>query len=360
MRKVKVTNIDSNETKLNASAVADAPPAIDTTTNAADYDGDDEMGEVEGDTSNDVAAPTSEDFEQSEFAKQCIAEPNKVWELVPQTIIADPTRNGRVEVRKATDPDVKELADAIKEHGQMQPGEISLMPDGKMFLDFGFGRFAAIELINSTRNIEDQLPFLARVRVVTSDVSEAATSRVRNAVENWKRKELTVMDKAQIVADLMAPPLSLSQADVVRRLGVKSRTSVSMYAKLAALPQTGKDAIHAGKITPKRAYEIAVLPAEKQQKEIDAAIAESAAVGGPATSKTTKKAKRAARGADATEEPTGKEPRKLKALLEVVDTESVPLTDKTYGKGTVARLKAIGAFMSGKITEKVFLKRLGE
>ena len=300
------------------------------------FAGDDAQGELASDL------PTLESF-----IAEVKSNPDLVRALEPGEIIVDPSRNGRTSPRKDSDSDVKELARAIAENGQMQPGEVLLDNDGKMYLIFGFGRLAAINLLNETRHLADKLPFLAYVRTGFDTI----TGRVRNATENWKRKELTVLDKAQIVADFMAPPFSLNQTQISQRLGI-AKATVSNYVKVAAFPQMVKDLMGDGGkpevLGRKAAMDLCALPADQIEAAAAKLVSESG--GKQITARDVKKKTKAA----------GVKDKKLDMIefIEVLDYLFQKANAKQLAEGTKEILRLVSDTVYGRVKAEALLKKL--
>ena len=355
---------NSGNAMVASAVVADEPmnPAV---ANAMGYNApeEEETNEPAGDASQDVPAPTTVDlpFECEFYQTVKNAPVGTVYPLMLSDIIIDPKRNGRTEERKVTDVSVKELAAAIKAVGQLQAGAVDLTPSGKMYLSFGFGRALAVQLINSTRETQDQIPFLATVNLIAEETNEVApvASRIANALENWTRLDLTVLDKAGIVADLMAEPYKMSQAEIARYLGIKARSTVHVYNSINQLPEFVKTAIKDGKISPTAAADLAQeKDVKKLEKAATALIADAEANDGtPVTRKKAKRAVSKQKGSEGGDE-TGATKRKLSEVFAMIEAEGVPATDAKYGKGTAARLKALGRYLMGG-KENAFLKAMG-
>ncbi len=111
-----------------------------------------------------------------------------VW---PDDIIVDPNSNGRYSKVKASDDDVKDLAEKILKQGQLQSVGCRRSADKKLYLAFGFRRWTAIKHINE--KLQPENPLRIRVRVFDGNELDAFE---RNITENRDRKATSVLDDA--------------------------------------------------------------------------------------------------------------------------------------------------------------------
>jgi predicted transcriptional regulator len=174
---------------------------------------------------------------------------------------------------------------------------------------------------------------------------------VRNATENWKRKELTVLDKAQIVADFMAPPFSLSQMQISQRLGI-AKATVSNYVKVAAFPQTVKDLMGDGGkpevLGRKAAMDLCVLPADQIEAVAAKLVSESG--GKQITARAVNKKTKAASTKD----------KKLDMIefIEVLDYLLEKSNAKQLAEGTKDILRLVSDTVYGRVKAEALLKKL--
>lgn len=118
-------------------------------------------------------------------AKSITTEPRQILNLKPSDIIADLTLRGRAKAPDAKA--VKELADSLKAHGQLEPITVrDIDVDGKPTYQvvFGYTRLEAAKLA--------KMPYIEAI--VTDADSEA--NLVQNIVENLDRNATTPLDDA--------------------------------------------------------------------------------------------------------------------------------------------------------------------
>lgn len=303
---------------------------------------------------DDVQAPTTADLPTlSEFAQQ-VKEygPDFVWPLTASEIVVDFTRNGRNDVIKASDKDVKELAESIKELGQQSPGWVTLDADGKMYLDYGFRRMVAIQLINSTRHAADVLPFKAFVRLAASTPSNTRTEQLkRNFHENAKRRELNVLDNVLVVTKFLDG--GLNQKQVAAATGW-STASVNNYVKIGKFSDTVKGYIRDGKLPAKAAIELTKYSTnEEADKAAEELVKDAEASGtGPVKTSAAKKKKKAAGGKASTNQLT------MKEFIDGLDFLFAKTNAKQLHATTNEILRIVADFAQGRSTQEKTLEKL--
>jgi len=310
-----------------------------------DLNGTDLNGVEEIEAPTVPTGPTEEEQRAiNEFRRQVIdAGPDHVWLLDPSTIIVDPERNGRTDEAKPTDKDVKELAESIKTQGQMLPGEVHLDNDGKLYLTFGYRRFAAIQLINSTRKPADQLPFKAFIRVNVDTVA----FQTRNFHENAKRKELTVLDNVLVVTRFLGE--GLNQKQVAEKTGW-SPASVNNYVKISKFPDTVKEYIREGKLPARAALELTVFKTPVDIERAAKDLLSSVGTGKVTVTKAKKKA--ASIGKAATSQLTAKE------FIDVLDFLFTKSNSKRLARSTEEILRIVGDIINGRVSQEKALDKL--
>ena len=352
-RELPLEDEDDGVPAMQAASHVAEPPPVDFI--IGNDKPDEPMEEVEAEGEEDLTGEYKPPIDEpavdvTAFRAEVMENPDKVWSVPPDKIIVDPTRNGRTAPRKESDADVKELAKAIAQDGQMQPGEVLLDIDGHMYLTFGFGRIAAINSLNATRKTSDKLLFQCYVRTGFDTV----TGRVRNANENWKRKELTVLDKAQIVNDLMGEPFKLNQIQIAQRLGI-SKASCSNYVKVSAFPQTVKDLMGANGnpevLGRKAAMDLCVLPADKIEEAAKELV--SASGGKTITARDVKKTK-----AKKNVAPAATKKLDMIEFLSVLDFIFEKSNVKLLHKSTEEILRIVADIAWGRVKQDSGLKKL--
>lgn len=301
-------------------------------------------------------APTSVDLVAlSEFAQQVQENgPDFVWPLIASEVVIDFSRNGRTDVIKASDKDVKELIESIKdpEIGQMSPGIVTLEADGKMYLDFGYRRMVAIQAINATRNAADRLPYKAFVRLATSSPSDARRlQQKRNFHENAKRKDLTVLDNVLVVTKFLDG--GMNQKQVAAATGW-STASVNNYTKIGKFSDKVKGYIRDGKLPAKAAIELTKYSTnEEADKAAEELVKEAEDAGtGPVKTTAAKKKKKAAGGKAATGQLT------MKEFIDGLDYLFTKANAKQLHVATNEILRIVGDYAQGRMTQEKMLEKL--
>lgn len=315
---------------------------------------------------NDIAAPAEESIPPVNPIRAAVeANPDVIREFDLSDIIVDPVANMRYLERTAKDTDVKELAESIKQDGQKVPGSVELRADEKLYLTEGFGRFAAIQLINSTRKPEDYLKYRA---VVTINGFAFATTQttIDNAIINGKRKDLGPLDLMKITMTLKSQ--GMNQREIATRLG-KAPAMITTYMKVGKVMEASefvKDALVTGKISPAAVYDLTVVAPDQVEAQVKKLLADS---GGKKVSVADANAKtRKAKGGkggkkgkteDETADRKGRlKQRTAKQLISFIEAEAVPATCEKYGdKALAKKLQCIMAFVKGG-GEGTFLKNL--
>jgi ParB/RepB/Spo0J family partition protein len=306
-----------------------------------------------GDSTIEVDAPTQSISDEGVLRlRQGVidAGPDYVFSLNLADIIIDPTRNGRTDERKTTDPDVKALAENIKLQGQMMPGEVHLDTDGSMYLTYGFGRAAAIQLINSTRTASDQLLYKAFIKL---DI-DSTTARDRNFSENHQRKELTVLDRAKVVTDYKTENPKMEGKEIARRTGLSPAT-VSNYLKIAGplFSEKVKKYIKEGKLPQRGAVELCKF---KSAEEIDKAAEEMVTAVGPSGTVTTRDVKKKTRAAQVGKGAINQ--RTAKEIMDVIDYVFEKKNVKMLNPTVTEICRIFADIINGRLSQEKTLEKL--
>lgn len=360
-------SIETQRSILAGGSTAELDTPVDeasdyNTGNPEDDDGgiDEESEPVE---IPQTSEPTAKQLKAVAFRQYCTDYPLMVHEFETTDVIADPTRNARFRERSVKDASVKEMAASIKSEGQMQPGEVMLGLDDKLYVTAGTGRYLAVVLINATRQPYDYVKFNALVRL--EEPNDPATPILRNATENMVRLEPTVLDKAIGVQRLL--DTGMKQAEISRRLGI-SKALVSNYVRVAGFPDEVKAMIADGKISARAAVELSIVDPKNVLKEAKKLV-EASPDKRVSTSVAEKKRKGKTvegdgeEGEGETDATPGKKKlkkkqRNAKQLLEFCEAEATTATATKYGDKTLpTKLEAFGKFVAGG-TEAAFLKAL--
>lgn len=141
-------------------------------------------------------------------------------------------------------PDIKELAQSIAEHGQLDPMRVRPLSGGKYQIISGERRYHALVLAGS---------YGARCEVVHCD---EATALAEVAVANAHRRDLDPIERAEMMQQLMKPTseggsgYTLLQAGAI--YGLTSESGAKNALRLLKLPVKLRQMITAGEI-PERA-----------------------------------------------------------------------------------------------------------
>lgn len=166
--------------------------------------------------------------------------------------------------------DVTELAASIRENGILQ--SVLLIPDtargGDYFLlEAGFRRWTA------ARQIAEAYPIPARVSIPKPGENMASRALITGLVENLHREGLGPMEKAHAYGRLRKE-FDMTQAQIAKRVGLKSAGSVSRYLSLLDLSEATQDRVASGKLTVEDAAKAVVRTRQrariaKGQKPVD-------------------------------------------------------------------------------------------
>lgn len=158
--------------------------------------------------------------------------------------------------------DVDALYDDIKEYGQYNPIIVRVDEDGELHLVSGEHRLRAIRRIWN----EDEQPEEKRIKIEYSITKEDPL--VVCIRENVMRKELTVVDRGKIAAELKAAGKSAADIAKIMRCSVPQ---VGNYLKVHGLPDEVKQAAAEGRINTTEAIQMAKSknPLELLAKVVD-------------------------------------------------------------------------------------------
>lgn len=162
--------------------------------------------------------------------------------------------------------ELQELADSLKENGQLQPIIVTDRGDGRFELIAGHRRVEALKLagINTVNAIVKKLTSVQTV--------------IANGLENLSRKDLTPVEEAETmlaIAKALGTRSKLASAREVSRHIGKNNVTVTARLKLAQASDLLKSAVRTGKLDLKRADK---LIADKQDnaEAIAKAVSEAA------------------------------------------------------------------------------------
>ena len=149
--------------------------------------------------------------------------------------------------------DLEELANSIKEHGQLVPILVRPDPEGDRtyIIIGGERRFRASERLGRDR-----------IQAIILRVDEKK-ARELALVDNLQRVDLSPFEEAAGYARLIEE-FSYTQEQVAERVG-KSRTSVTGALALTRLPEKIRDEARAAKVSKSKLVELAQLGDEQRQ-----------------------------------------------------------------------------------------------
>ena len=144
---------------------------------------------------------------------------------------------------RITPAGIKERADDIEAHGQLQP--ILLRPVGKRYqIVFGEYRYHACLMLRSRKS--DGRRTIA-ARIAPADLTDAQVLELQ-AVENGQREEIDPISQAQHLADMTAAGLTQKQAGAAYGL---TQAAVSNSIRLLRLPDSARQAVISGEMPAK-------------------------------------------------------------------------------------------------------------
>lgn len=150
--------------------------------------------------------------------KAAVAEADRVQLLDPELLYPDPDN-----VRREIDPaKIDEMAETIKERGQLQP--VTIAPkdsEGRYKIQFGERRWRACQKLG------------IKVRAIVSKTDDPDQVRIDQFIENDQREDLSTADIIAFVAGQVAAGRSL--AELARATG-RNRTLLTRYHGLANAP----------------------------------------------------------------------------------------------------------------------------
>lgn len=157
-------------------------------------------------------------------------------------------------VRNGVGPrdELEDLARSIREHGLLQPIVVSPTDrEGRYLILAGHRRAQAAALAGMT-----QVPATIRSGVET----DADEHLIVMLVENWQRRDLDPVEKAQAIGALSNH--GLSQSEIARRTGIHAAT-VNYHLRLLDLDDETLEAVRDGKIALGDAHD-AVIEARRE------------------------------------------------------------------------------------------------
>lgn len=147
--------------------------------------------------------------------------------------------------RKITDESVADLAESIRELGQLEPATVRPLGKGKYELISGERRFRACKVAGKST--------LACIIIEDSTTD----GLVRLAAANSNRQDLNPIDRANLMAQLMKPikdgGSGLSRMDAGKAVGLMSDSGSKNALRFLKLPKSIQDLIAEGKLSERAA-----------------------------------------------------------------------------------------------------------
>lgn len=175
--------------------------------------------------------------------------------IPPMRIIETEDTAKRGRYKAPSEGEVVSLAYDMFTNGQLQAIQVRKVAEDSYEPVYGWTRAEAGRMIvNGFRHGEQTLSnpeFLLKCEVVEIDDK---TAKLRTTTENFKRTDLTLMDKVVEVVSLIEAGFKPKQIVEMTRL---ESSMVSRLRSLNELPEAAKDAIHEGKIGILIAVELA-------------------------------------------------------------------------------------------------------
>src|SRR5262245_39656703 len=194
-----------------------------------------------------------------------------IFEFLPEQIVRDEAINLRPFANGSNGESIQELANAILEHGQIEPVVVRIDAEGKPHLVAGARRVEAISFINAGLAEGDE-PY--RVHAVVSLVANEDVEAWSLAwSENKDRQNMSDMDialnikQARELFGLVGKSGTQPLAD---KLGV-SPAYITTHEKLLKLDAALQSSIHKGEMSVDAALKLANVPEEKRDEVISTA-----------------------------------------------------------------------------------------
>lgn len=205
--------------------------------------------------------------------------------------------------------------------GILQPAEGVILPDGKIRIVYGNHRTMWARILTDENEAKHAPPFLLPIKIGDYTRAEAA---LVDMTENAHRRTVNVMEAARKAQRAIEPEDGSKGTDIAV-VAVALRIDVATLRRWLLFPKSApelQDALEGDLIGLNAALEIARMPLEKQAAAVEKALklAEAAgATGKDAKKITDRSAKESAaenKGKEASDKPSSKERREMKASLD--------------------------------------------
>lgn len=143
-----------------------------------------------------------------------------------------------VNTREHTAESIAETAASIRDHGQKVPAIVRVLPDGKLQLTAGFGRYEAVKSLGDDAKLWV---------VVDTSIASEKDAIITRVIENV-RKNLTDLEEAKVNRQLIEEH-GLTATEVAKLYGRDNTNRVNQLQKLLSLPATIQEAVQGGKVS---------------------------------------------------------------------------------------------------------------
>lgn len=149
---------------------------------------------------------------------------------IPLDLIILPDWNSRASSvdDKSERAEIESLAVDIKRRGIQTPIEVQDLDDGRFLLTYGNRRYAASKVAGL-----QTIP--AKITAKTSENER----RIRNMVENVKRKNLTMFEEARLCAEMRN--MGLKNGEIAAELGFSQPKVSNLFGVFSGMPEPIKD-----------------------------------------------------------------------------------------------------------------------
>ena len=256
-----------------------------------------------------------------------------LFSVFPEFILAEPGDNSR-RPEGHTPEHMAALAESILLYGQQQAVTVRRIEGNKVKLVAGYGRHAAIALLNKTQRADNPIKVLCRV--VDCNPEEAFIRSIR---ENIDRNETTPLDDAYAQRRLRGD-FGWEDAKIAD-FYKKSVSYVSQLRKTLQLTGPIQEAVANGQMAVSSAFDLAELPeAEREQAVAEATHPETGKVSAEVIRKKVRQKK--------IENGEGGKGRSLKELRTYFEEKTGPAETEAI-RNLAERLLE---FVAGKITDR--------
>lgn len=283
-----------------------------------------------------------------------------------ESLIVDEKRYNVARWQPTTPAQVRALAEMIvqkaeerglKSHGQLQPVKVRKLSATQYAVSAGFTRTKALQLINQDAdfrarlNLKDDEVYPLRVEVEAQAEEQALLD---NIDENLHRYDATAMDKANVVAVLVAK--GWSDKRIAERFNWTPNW-VGQLKKLQNLEPEYQKLVHQGDLPVQAAIDLTDVHPDERQEIVENAKRENGKVNGQAV-RAAKREKVIEEAEKKGEEPTQKVARSMKELRKFFEQQSSP--DNGGYDVACKFFKKLLDYTQGKCSERAVIKAVND